>query len=265
MSKELSRSAVGQIVAQVDADRSPLAGRCGRQPGQRRGFELDDLGLVYLEHHGARRPRQPVAAGVESGRQDHRLTQPRRRGVEKEIVEEPRAHRNLFPHLLLGEGRIVPSDSPSGSRVKNSWPTARTSGPANRSSINACGPRDASARLAATNVAVTPRLEAKSQLSRSFRAEPSDDEIASLPFPSSRGEWTDRPRFTRVVVRLYKGIPYTANSISSRWCGGYTGRGDGWRSSWSGLIRSEVGWWRRCRVRVCRRDSGRWRRSALLE
>jgi hypothetical protein len=110
MSKELSRSAVGQIVAQVDADRSPLAGRCGRQPGQRRGFELDDLGLVYLEHHGARRPRQPVAAGVESGRQDHRLTQPRRRGVEKEIVEEPRAHRNLFPHLLLGEGRIVPSD-----------------------------------------------------------------------------------------------------------------------------------------------------------
>src|ERR1700741_501962 len=132
MSKELSRSAVGQSSRRCYADRSPLAGRCGPQPGQRCGFELDDLRLVYLEYHGAGWPWQPVAARLESGRPDHRLTPPCRRGVEKEIVEEPCAHRNLLPDLPLGERHIVPSDftvQQSGEEIAADGPHRRLGEP----------------------------------------------------------------------------------------------------------------------------------------
>ena len=59
--------------------------------------------------------------------------------------------------------------SPSTRRVKNSTPTARTSGAANGSTISGLGSLLASARDAATIVAVAPTLEARSQLSESVR------------------------------------------------------------------------------------------------
>ena len=55
-------------------------------------------------------------------------------------------------------------------RVKKSTPTARTSGSANGSSINASSALVAIARAAATIVAVAPTLEARSQVSLSVRA-----------------------------------------------------------------------------------------------
>jgi len=63
------------------------------------------------------------------------------------------------------EGEI----SPSARRVKNSMPTARTSGAANGSTISGLGSLLASAREAATIVAVAPTLDATSQLSASVR------------------------------------------------------------------------------------------------
>src|ERR1700756_2615835 len=60
--------------------------------------------------------------------------------------------------------------SPSRICVKNPMPTARTSGSAKGSVINGSGALLASARAAATIVAVAPTLEARSQLSLSVRA-----------------------------------------------------------------------------------------------
>ena len=59
--------------------------------------------------------------------------------------------------------------SPSTTRVKKSMPTARTSGAANGSLMIGSASSVASARAAATIVAVAPTLEARSQLSVSLR------------------------------------------------------------------------------------------------
>src|SRR6185312_8549204 len=56
-------------------------------------------------------------------------------------------------------------------RVKKSRPTARTNGAAKGSSMIASGSSLASARAAATIVAVAPTLEARSQLSPGDRGE----------------------------------------------------------------------------------------------
>ena len=62
--------------------------------------------------------------------------------------------------------------SPSTTRVKKSMPTARTSGAANGSLMIGSVSLVASARAAATIVAVAPTLEARSQLSVSLRVMP---------------------------------------------------------------------------------------------
>ena len=61
------------------------------------------------------------------------------------------------------------SISPFIIRMNASTPTAFTSGSANGSSISGFGPLDARARRAATAVAVAPTLDARSQLSPSYR------------------------------------------------------------------------------------------------
>ncbi len=60
--------------------------------------------------------------------------------------------------------------SPSTTLVKKSSPTARTNGAAYGSSIRGSGSRLATARAAATIVAVDPTLDARSQRSPSVRA-----------------------------------------------------------------------------------------------
>src|SRR4029078_2084720 len=60
--------------------------------------------------------------------------------------------------------------SPSANRVKKSIPTARTSATANGSLISGSGCLLATARAAATIVAVAPTLDATSQLSAAVRA-----------------------------------------------------------------------------------------------
>jgi hypothetical protein len=60
--------------------------------------------------------------------------------------------------------------SPSIIFTKVSTPTARTNGSANGSSRRGSGPWDATARDAATAVAVAPTLDARSQVSLSVRA-----------------------------------------------------------------------------------------------
>lgn len=59
--------------------------------------------------------------------------------------------------------------SPSTRRVKKSMPTARTSGAANGSLMMGSDSALASARAAATMVAVAPTLEDRSQVSLSVR------------------------------------------------------------------------------------------------
>ena len=65
--------------------------------------------------------------------------------------------------------RSAGGSSPVASRVKKSIPTARTRGAANGSSITGWSARLATARAAATIVAVAPTLEARSQVSLSVR------------------------------------------------------------------------------------------------
>ena len=59
--------------------------------------------------------------------------------------------------------------SPSATRLQKSRPTALTSGSANGSTISGSGCLVANARDAATDVAVAPTLEARSQVSPSLR------------------------------------------------------------------------------------------------
>ncbi len=61
------------------------------------------------------------------------------------------------------------SSSPLASLASRSTPTARTNGSANGSSISGLSVRLAIARAAATIVAVTPTLDARSQVSPSWR------------------------------------------------------------------------------------------------
>ena len=72
-----------------------------------RGLELDDLRLVDLVDDGAVRPRQPVRAGIQARRQNHRLPDARRAGIDEEVVEEPRPHRDDVRHEPRARGVIV--------------------------------------------------------------------------------------------------------------------------------------------------------------
>ena len=163
------------VVAQVDADRAALRRRFGAQLGHGLGFEHDDLRLIDFVDDAAGRPVQSVGPGVQAGGQDHGLTDARRGRVDEELVEEPGAHRQRVGFGLQFDGAVVAgvgagSISPSTTRVKKSMPTARTSGAANGSLMIGSASSVASARAAATIVAVAPTLEARSQLSVSLRA-----------------------------------------------------------------------------------------------
>src|SRR5271157_6002248 len=81
--------------------------------------------------------------------------------------------------------------SPSTKRTKKLRPTARTNGAANGSLMIGLGSALASARVAATIVAVAPTLEARSQVSRSVRVmvllcDPSRDRFRYLANVKSR-------------------------------------------------------------------------------
>ena len=77
-----------------------------------------------------------------------------------------------MPTDSLSLSRSSGRSSPVTSRVKKSTPTARTSGSANGSLINALSAVVAIARAAATMVAVAPTLDARSHVSFSVRAIP---------------------------------------------------------------------------------------------
>src|SRR5262249_55648337 len=74
----------------------------------------------------------------------------------------------------------VGSSSPLASRASRSTPTALTNGSANGSLISGRSARVAIARAAATMVAVTPTLDARSQVSPSYLVEPV--EVMSCPY-----------------------------------------------------------------------------------
>ncbi|AAS04004.1 hypothetical protein MAP_1687 [Mycobacterium avium subsp. paratuberculosis K-10] len=95
------------VIAQIDGDGAALGGRLRAQPGQGVGLEGDDLGLVDLEHHGARRPGQPVGPRVEPGGQDDGLANAGSGRGAEEIVEKPRPHRDLLAPLLQRHRHVV--------------------------------------------------------------------------------------------------------------------------------------------------------------
>ena len=84
--------------------------------------------------------------------------------VMRAIAPKDRAGSSL-------SSRSAALSSPLASRVSSSTPTARTSGSANGSLISAFSARVAIARAAATMVAVTPTLDARSQVSPSYLVE----------------------------------------------------------------------------------------------
>src|ERR1700737_4120711 len=79
--------------------------------------------------------------------------------------------RGMLPdELSFSSWRSAEVNSPLTSRTNRSTPTARTSGSANGSLISGRSDLLAIARCAATIVAVTPTLDARSQVSLSVRA-----------------------------------------------------------------------------------------------
>ena len=74
------------IVAQVDAHRAVLGGGHGAESGQRRGLELDHLGLVDFVHGGPRRPGKPVRPRVQPRRHDDDLPHARGGGLGEVVV-----------------------------------------------------------------------------------------------------------------------------------------------------------------------------------
>ncbi len=68
--------------------------------GQGLRFVLEHLGLIDLEDDGAGRPLEAVSAGIETGRQDHHLSDSGVGGVGEERVEEVRSHRLIAEHVL---------------------------------------------------------------------------------------------------------------------------------------------------------------------
>jgi hypothetical protein len=70
-----------------------------------------------------------------------------------------------------GSSTSAGANSPLASRASRSTPTAATSGSANGSLISGLSARVATARAAATMVAVTPTLDARSQVSPSYLVE----------------------------------------------------------------------------------------------
>jgi hypothetical protein len=61
-------------VAQVDGHRTKTGAWLSAVVGQRLGLALQHLGQVDLVDDGAVWPRQSVSAGIQTGGQDHRLT-----------------------------------------------------------------------------------------------------------------------------------------------------------------------------------------------
>jgi hypothetical protein len=87
-------------VTQVHAHRAAVGGWGGAQLVQRGGLELDDSRLVDLVHHGSGRPGQPVGAGVQPVRQDHRLADTTVGRLDEEVIEEAGPHGHHVPHAL---------------------------------------------------------------------------------------------------------------------------------------------------------------------
>ena len=95
------------VLAQIGGHGSAVHGGLGAHVGHRGGLELDHPGLVDLEHRGARRPRQPVCAGVQPGRQDHHLRDAGRGRRRAELVKVAGAHRHPVDHRLEAGHRAV--------------------------------------------------------------------------------------------------------------------------------------------------------------
>ena len=84
-----------------------MSRRLGTEVSKGFCFERDDLGLIDLEDVGAAGPRQAVGPGVQAGREDHRLADPRLGRLDEEVVEESGAHRDLLIHGAAIQQRIV--------------------------------------------------------------------------------------------------------------------------------------------------------------
>ena len=115
------------------------------------------------------RPRQPVRPGVEAGGQNHRLLHAVAGGVEEEIVEEAGAHRDRIGLQLQVAFAVVgcvgPTDVAVGQADEEVQPDRSHQWRRERVIDDRVALRLASARAAATIVAVAPTLEARSQLS----------------------------------------------------------------------------------------------------
>ena len=97
----------GPVVAKVDGDRNPPRLRLRSMCVQRRGLVLQHLGLVDLEHCGARGPLQSVGARVQSGRQDHHLADARPHHGTEVVVEVVGAHRLVVAGHLVQRTELV--------------------------------------------------------------------------------------------------------------------------------------------------------------
>ena len=168
----------GPVVAQIDGHHAPVGGGRGAQLGQGAGLEFDDLRLVDLVDDGARRARSAGRRAQSSP--DARITAclmpafvASRKNSSKNLVRTAMlsAMRDMAPADPVAPSctsfNSLGSNSPLASRASRSTPTARTSGSANGSLISGLSARVAIARAAATMVAVTPTLDARSQVSPS--------------------------------------------------------------------------------------------------
>ncbi len=101
------------ILAKVDAHLVARDHRLDSMGGQGRRLVLENLGLIDLEDDGAGRPLQTVGPRIESGRQDHHLSDAGGGGVSEERIEEVRPHCLVGEHVLehrggLGVSRLDP-------------------------------------------------------------------------------------------------------------------------------------------------------------
>src|SRR5271163_2654632 len=75
------------VLTQIDGDLTTLGPRLGAVTGEHLALEIEDLRTVQLENRRSGRPREPVGAGIQSGRQDDYLPHARVRRPAKILVE----------------------------------------------------------------------------------------------------------------------------------------------------------------------------------
>ncbi len=118
----------GPVLPKVDRHLAAHRGGLGTMIGQSGRLVVQHLGLVDLVDHGARRPLQPVGAGVQTRRKNDDLPDSSGGGIGEECVEEQRPHRLVGEHVVEDGGnlRIRLSDPLPERIVKEVLPHAST-------------------------------------------------------------------------------------------------------------------------------------------